>query len=202
VSIPRFSVIAVDYEYHVSRQGMRNGLQSLANQTFKDFELIYVHDGPKNVDPREEFDFGQFYNDPVFLNTPEHMADWGHSSRDLGMRHANGEYFINFNIDNVFYPYAFQKIHELIWQIEQQEVQQRIIIFQIKHWKAAGGAVFTGLPPTHCHIDVMQLVAHRDIWENIGYWYTKEGTSDGIIYERMCKEYPWATLDECLGDNF
>jgi len=48
----------------------------------------------------------------------------------------------------------------------------------------------------------MQLVAHRDIWENVDYWYNKEITSDGIIYERICKEYPWVHFDEILAENY
>ena len=78
-----------------------------------------------------------------------------------------------------------------------------MIIFSIIHIKAAGpSAKFTGLPPKHCHIDAIQLVAHRNVWENVGYWYTREGTSDGIIYERICNEYPWVHLDEILAENY
>jgi hypothetical protein len=193
----KFSIIAVDYEHHVPRPGMKQGLLSLANQTFKDFELIVIHDGPKNIPYEEEFDFNVFQNPPVFLNTPEKMGDWGHSSRDLGMRNASGEYFIQFNIDNIFYPEAFQKINNRL-----DEIQEQILIFQVRHWKAAGGAIFSGLPPKTCHIDAMQLVAHRDIWENVGYWYNKDGISDGIIYESMCDNFAWNTLNECLGENF
>lgn len=195
--MPKFSIIAVDYEHHVNRTGMRVGLQSLVDQTFKDFELIVIHDGKKNIPYHEEFGFNQFQNPVVFLNTEQHMGDWGHSSRDLGMRHATGDYFIHFNIDNVFFPNAFQRISE---EIDRTEAQ--VLIFCIKHYKAAGGAIFTGLPPAHCHIDAMQLVAKKEVWENVGYWYTREGTSDGIIYEEICKRFPWVHLNECLGDNY
>jgi hypothetical protein len=213
---PRFSIIAVDYENHVSRSRMKDGLLSLANQTFKDFELIIVHDGPKNIPYEEEFDFNVFKNPPIFLNTLIRMDNWGHSSRDLGMRKANGEYFIHFNIDNIFYPEALTEIDNKI-----KENDSKIIIFTIIHHKInalkrgytlsqyAEGWVpedkrylFTGLPPVYCGIDAMQLVAHRDIWENVDYWYDLHEKSDSLIYSKFCKEYSFEHIEKVLGENF
>jgi Glycosyl transferase family 2 len=194
---PKFSVIAVDYDQHVPREGMKNGLKSLSIQSFKDFELIICHDGPKSVPYEEEVDFAALGLDPIIMNTPERMNNWGHSSRDLAMRQATGEYFIHFNIDNIFFPNAFKKIADKL-----DSVDEEIVIFGIRHWKAAGGAIFTGVPPRHCFIDVMQLVASARIWKEIGYWYNLEATSDGMIYEDMCNKYPWVTIPNMLGDNF
>jgi hypothetical protein len=210
---PKFSVIAVDYEFHVPRPGMIAGLDSLANQTFKDFELIICHDGPKYITYQEEYDFASKGLDPIIINTPERMNNWGHSGRDMAMKIANGEYFIHFNIDNIFYPNAFEELNKKI-----ESVDEKIIIFLIKHWKwlhhlkgknglvpvnknDPNGALFRGIPPIFCNIDCMQLVAHRDIWEEMNYWYDTDINSDGIIYEEMCKRYPWAELDICLGEN-
>ena len=195
--MPKFSIIAVDYDKHVPRDGMRKGLESLARQTFKDFELIICHDGPKE-DPYE-YDpiLEELGLKAVILNTPEYMNNWGHSSRDLAMRSAVGDYFIQFNIDNIFYDNALERINQKL-----EEVNEEIVIFQVIHHKAAGGAVFRGVPPRHCFIDAMQLVASKKIWTEIGFWYRLEGTSDGLIYEDMCNRYPWVELPECLGVNF
>ena len=195
--MPRFSIIAVDYDKHVPRDGMRNGLASLARQTFKDFELIICHDGPKENPDEYAPILEELGLTAKIMNTPGYMNNWGHSSRDYAMRRADGEYFIQFNIDNIFYDNAFERINAKL-----EEVKEQIVIFQVRHFKAAGGAVFRGVPPRHCFIDAMQLVAHRRIWQEVGYWYRTEGTSDGLIYEDMCNKYPWAELPECLGDNF
>ena len=41
----------------------------------------------------------------------------------------------------------------------------------------------------------MQLVASRKVWEEVGYWYSKEEDSDGIIYEEMCKNRKYNILE-------
>lgn len=194
--MPKFSIIAVDYEHHVNRHGMQQGLMTLANQTFKDYELIIIHDGPKNIPYEQEFDFSVF-PDVSFMHTPERVGDWGHTSRDLGMRNASGDYFFHFNIDNNLYPNCLQRISD-----EIDATQSLVIIYSILHYKAAGENKFTGLPPIHCMIDAMQLVAHRDVWESMNYWYTRETTSDGMIYEEICRRYPYVHIDEILAENY
>ena len=48
----------------------------------------------------------------------------------------------------------------------------------------------------------MQLVAHRRVWEEVGYWHNKDFCGDGFIYEEMCQKYPWTELPEILGENY
>ena len=193
---PKFSIIAVDYEYHVPREGMVKGLQSVANQTFKDFELIICHDGPKDKPYEEEINFKELGLNPIIINTEIRHAMWGHPSRDKAMRIANGEYFLQFNIDNLLYPDCLEKISKHI-----DETQKKVVVFQIKHWKQ-GGILFSGVPPVHYGIDAMQLVAHRDIWEKTCYWYDFQETSDGMIYQNICSQNEWSELPELLGENF
>lgn len=195
--LPKFSIIAVDYEFHVPRDGMKKGLDSLKNQTFKDFELIIIHDGNKTIPYHEEYDFIGFKNPVKILNTPFRFNDWGHSSRDLGMRNAIGDYFIQFNIDNFFYPTAFEKISQKI-----DETFSSVVIFTVRHFKLLGGGELSGLPPRQYYIDAMQLVAHRNVWDNIGYWYNRTETSDGIIYQNLCEIYEYTHIPECLGENY
>jgi len=195
--MPKFSIIAVDYEKTVPREEMIKGLISLATQTFKDFELVIVHDGPKEVPYEKEVDFYKLGLNPIILNTEKQMGQYGHNSRDLGMRHATGDYFIQFNINNMLYYNALEKISQKI-----DETNLPIIIFGIKHFKLDPSVVFSGVPPVFRYIDALQLVGSRNIWEEVGYWYDKNDTSDGFIYEELCKKYPWVAIEECLGENY
>lgn len=195
---PKFSIIAVDYDGHVPREGMDRGLRSLANQTFKDFELIIVHDGPKQKPYKDETDLSIFPSPPLLLEHTERVNDWGHTGRDSGMRQAKGDYILHFNIDNILYPDCLKIISDKI-----DETASPIVIFTIKHYKINGGTQpFSGLPPVWCNIDALQLVAKREIWEEMNYWYDRHETSDGRIYEQMCKRYPYVHIGEVLAENY
>lgn len=196
----KFAIIAVDYEKHVPRNGMVEGIKSLANQTYKDFELIICHDGPKEIPYDHEINFNELGLSPHILNTESKNADWGHSSRDLAMKYAyenlpDCDYYIQFNIDNLFNENAFQVINDKI-----SETLSQVVIFSIFHNKL--GWVVQGIPPVHCNIDCMQLVAHRDVWSNIGFWYDKDMMSDGTLYQEIGSKYSYVHIPEVLGHNF
>jgi hypothetical protein len=207
----KFCVIAVDYEHHVPRShddrfidstSILRGLKSLGLQTFKDFNVVICHDGPKQVSYEAEgINFKEIGIDPYVINTQHRMADWGHSSRDMAMRYAYennlGEYYIQFNIDNEFFPNAFQVLSDAI-----DNSDNKVFIFPVHHWKAAGGNIFKGIPPRLCNIDAMQLIAHKNIWKSVNLWYNKEAMSDGIIYQDICERFSWTEVPECLGHNF
>ena len=223
----KLCVIAVDYEHHVPRDenniyrtSIFRGLQSLANQTFKDFDLIICHDGPKEKTYKEEgIDFEKMGLAPTILNTPKRMNDWGHSSRDFAMRYAYenniGQYYIQFNIDNVFEPWAFSRIVK-----EIDKTKNKIILFTVKHHKIMRGFPFKPDPimplgngnigieylikynPNARFIDAMQFVAHKDIWHNNNFWWNKQFCGDGIMYNSMCMKNGYSVITQCLGDNF
>jgi hypothetical protein len=186
----------------VPREGMVKGIESLANQTYKDFDLIICHDGPKKIPYEDEINFAELGLSPHLINTEVRMNDWGHSSRDLAMRYAyenlpECDYYIQFNIDNYFESNAFETINTFI-----KNFPVGIVIFSVRHWKAVGGSTFSGIPPILYNIDAMQLVAHKDIWESSGFWSDKSETSDGVIYENLCKQNKFYIINECLGDNY
>lgn len=202
----KFCFISVDYENHVPRgeqtPSIHNGLQSIAAQTFKDFNLIICHDGPKERTYEEEgINFKTLGLEPIILNTPERMNDWGHSSRDFAMKYAYennlGEYYIQHNIDNVFYSHALETLNKDI----SENPAFNIFIFNIIHMKL-GGSVLRGIPPAHCQIDAMQMVAHKDIWRDSGFWYNKENSSDGMIYQDICSKNIWLEVPVVLGINY
>jgi len=225
--IKKICVIAVDYEHHVPRDennkfqtSIFKGLESLASQTFKDFDLIICHDGPKEKTYEEEgIDFKKMGLSPIILNTPKRMNDWGHSSRDFAMRYAYenniGEYYVIFNIDNTFEPWAFSRIAK-----EINKTKNKIILFPVKHYKVFSGLTMNPDPlmylqnsgiflscfktnNTARYVDAMQLVAHRDIWKKNNFWWNKDFCADGIMYNSMCMKDMYSVIrNQCLGKNF
>lgn len=62
--------------------------------------------------------------------------------------------------------------------------------------------ILTGWPPNKYSIDAMQLVAKREIWENIGYWYLKHEESDGDIIQKVTTTFGYLTIPEVLGEHW
>ena len=218
----RFCVISRDYEHHVPREhnpndvsstSIRRGLASLGSQTFKDFNVIICHDGPKEKTYEQEgIYFEEFGIQPYVLHTPRHYGLFDHPSADYAMRFAYeydlGDYFIQHNIDNEFFPEAFERINNALNNMDENE--EGIVIFQIYHWKVyplnqekyAMDNPWLGFPPVRQGIDAMQLVAHRNIWKEVGFWHSNEEEADGIIYEDMCKKFAYRYIPIVLGHNF
>ena len=96
---PKFSIIVVDCDSHTPREAAQRGVNSILAQTFKDFEVIFVHDGLKEKPYETEFDLSTLEKVKT-LYTKESCRDWGHSLRDYGLKIADGEYILHFNIDN------------------------------------------------------------------------------------------------------
>jgi hypothetical protein len=55
---PKFSIIVVDCDTHTPREAAKRGVNSILAQTFRDFEVIFVHDGLKQVPYEIEFELG------------------------------------------------------------------------------------------------------------------------------------------------
>jgi hypothetical protein len=205
--MPKFSILATDYDKHVLRDKAAQGLLTLSMQTFKDFELIICHDGPKEKTYEEEgIDFKSLNLDPIIINTDKRYNDWGHTSRDKMLKMAKGDWIIHFNIDNILYPQALEMISNRMDQLKKlvKDPERFSVIFYIKHWKIdpSGSTIFKGIPPKLMKTDLLQMVISRKIWEEIGYWYNKKERSDGVIYEEIGKKYQWAVLPIVLGENF
>lgn len=199
----RFSIVATDYEPYVPRDKMLEGLKSISNQTFKDFELIIVHDGPK---PTSSAEYSQAISNYRYIETQKHYGiydtdkfyggyGWGHHSRDLGIYIANGEYIVNFNIDNILYPNALGEI-----DLEIQKTKSEIIIFPCVHHKLKIN-YFSGLPPVMGKIDMLQYVASKKAWDSIGGWYRYDHSADGYLIEHLTKLYGYSYINEMLGEN-
>lgn len=197
----KLSIISTDYEKWVPREEIQRGIDSIRNQSFDDFEWIIVHDGPKTIPYDKEFDFSGLKKPPIIVETPHHQGCWGLLGRNYAMKHvAKGEFFLHFNINNILYPNCLSTLAEHI-----SSNACRVFIFAIIHHKMDPnlypGHLFPGFPRV-CQIDMLQLVAHRDIWEQVGHFVDVSGVADGVIYQEICEKHVWCRIEDCLGENF
>jgi hypothetical protein len=202
--MPKFSIVATDYENHVPRDRMIEGIESLNNQTFKDFELLVVHDGPKNIPYSEEI--SKWPENTKFLNTEKHYGvyensfgrkcGWGHHSRKLGINSASGEYIVNFNIDNLLNRDCLLELNN-----ESERNNPDIMIFPIEYRGVEKNYILKGLPPITYSIDLIQCVAKKTAWDSIGGFSIYSAEADGILIEKLTTKYQYSYIDKILGIN-
>jgi glycosyltransferase involved in cell wall biosynthesis len=192
------------YQGSIDHDTFLRGVNSILNQTCKDFEIICIHDGPLLT--KEEF--------PVeVICTKKRYNDWGHSLRDWGIKKAKGEYIIHFNPDNVLYPDCLEVLSTYSDDVLVFAVKMMGMIAYVdeqgQEWKAYPHerdysiyTVITGNPVRFNNIDCMQLVAKRWVWHGIGGWKDKREVSDFILYEEIGLKHPPKFISEVLGEHY
>jgi hypothetical protein len=180
---------------------MKQGVHSVLNQTFDDYELLIIHDGPRSrpfeidlLSNAQLLETEKFYG---IYGLEEFYAGygWGHHSRDMGLKLAKGEYILHFNIDNILYPQALQTISDKI-----DKTKADIIIFACKHEKF-DVQYFSGIPPVMGKVDLLQCVASKKAWDSIGGWHRYDHSSDGYLFQEMVAKYGYTHIPEVLGEN-
>ena len=199
--MPKFSIIATDAENHVPREKMKQGIKSILDQTYEDQELLIIHDGPRynkfELDLPENarlLETEKFYG---IYGLDEFYAGfgWGHHSRDMGIKVAEGEYILHFNIDNILYPHALQTISDKI-----DKTKADVVIYACTHEKF-DIKYFSGIPPVMGKVDLLQCVASKKAWESIGGWHRYDHSADGFLFEEIISRYGYVHIPEVLGEN-
>jgi len=202
--MPKFTIVATDAENHVPRDKMKEGIDSIVSQEFKDFELLIIHDGPREGSYDNELE--NVPENTRFLQTEQHYGiygldkfwagyGWGHHSRDLGIQEAAGDYILHFNIDNILYPHALQLISDVIDQSGSE-----VVIFACEHQKF-DIKYFSGIPPVMGKIDLIQCVVSKNAWEEIGGWHRYDHSADGFLFEEIIGNKGFVHIPEVLGVN-
>ena len=217
-SVPRFSIVIPHYDGAISDELLLRGLDTLAQQTYANFEVLLFHDGPLS---RPLPDIKRF---PLKLRlgiTPQRYNDWGHSLRDLGIHHARGDYIVHFNPDNVLYPNALEVLDRharepvpAAPEVEYRENPEVLIYAVLMRGMRTNGAtvwrdkasdrymIMQGYPVQLGAIDCMQLVATRSLWHEIGGWYDRRETSDAFIYRALVANRGARYIPEILGEHW
>jgi hypothetical protein len=204
---PLFSIIVAQCDSVIPDEVAQRFFDSLKAQTFKDFEIVLMHDGPRTRP--FNIDFGDL--DLCMGASPTRECVGGDNLRTPGMKLANGKFFINTNIDNVYYPDALENWAKAI----QAEPFIGIFISSVKMMGLSpnGGGydsprdyskyrLLRGVAPVVCNIDIMNLVAERSLYEAVGYWFVQNSTSDGTVYQKLCETYGWRHTETIVGEHY
>src|ERR1700751_565412 len=97
---PSFSIIIPTF----NRAGLlQQALESVAQQTFRDFETLVVDDGSTDVTPQVAASFG------ARLLRQENRGPG--AARNLGIQHARGNYIAFLDSDDQWLPWTLETYH-------------------------------------------------------------------------------------------
>ncbi len=99
--MPRFSVITPVYDRQAP---LRRALQSLADQSFSDFECVVVDDASSNSPENVVDEFDERF---IYVRRETNGGCTG--ARMTGLRHVRGDFVLGLDSDNELYPWAFER---------------------------------------------------------------------------------------------
>ncbi|MDQ5983294.1 MAG: putative glycosyltransferase EpsH [Eubacteriales bacterium SKADARSKE-1] len=106
--IPTISLIVPVYN---SEEYLKFALESVVNQTFKDFEVIIVNDGSTDSSPEIIKEFCSKYDNFHFINQENQGQGL---ARNAGMKIAKGEYIAFLDSDDYLAPSFFEDLYKMI----------------------------------------------------------------------------------------
>ena len=97
--------VSVTINFLNSERYLKESIESVFSQTFKDWELLLVDDGSADKSTEIALLYVNEYPDKVHYFTHEGFENRGAAaSRNLGMRHACGEFVAFLDSDDVWHP--------------------------------------------------------------------------------------------------
>jgi glycosyltransferase involved in cell wall biosynthesis len=177
----KFSIVVVSYKRYNELKCL---LYSLLSQTYGDFELIVLHDGP---DEDHKLLMDDFKKDQriIYIQTPARYNDWGMTLRNIGIEMCSGDFIINTNDDNYYTPNWLMELNEAIQNNSDCNFIYYDSVDKNFQWQNEKQSPYSLFKPKlrNCHIDMGQFAARKDLIAgrkfNISY------TADGEFVESL-----------------
>ena len=174
-------------------------LQSIWCQTYTNWEVILVHDGPN---PSHEKALRDLIGNSRFkyTNTEVRYGYWGHYGREVGTRLATGDWIIHTNDDNYFMPILLEEINSAITRDpEINFVYWEMILGKYVNEHSHNKKDYGHFIPKvqHSYMDWGQFATKSEVIKK--YSINKhEAAADGTLVENMKHELNPVFIDKCL----
>lgn len=168
-------------------------LYSLMSQTYKNFEIILIHDG---IDQKHEQVINSFLSSGdlpsdinfKYIQSPVRYDDWGMSLRNIGLEIASGDFIINTNDDNYYTPnWLSEIVNVLNLNPNVNFVYYDMVLSHNNienHNKKDYGLFIPQLK--HSYIDMGQFTVKREVIQK--YRFNLSAPADGELIEEMLHE--------------
>jgi GT2 family glycosyltransferase len=159
-------------------------VHALALQTHPNWELLLIHDGPNSTGLQERL---EQLNEPRvrYYKSSRRYDDWGHSLRDLGLKHIEnepieGDFVVITNADNYYCP-GFLKI--MLAAFEASLVAVFCPMIHDHHgWRLLDAQL------EHKHIDCGCVMVRREAALETG-WTSREYAADWVYISQLVTRY-------------
>lgn len=140
---PRVSVICIFYD---AERFIREAIDSVIAQEFRDFELILVDDGSSDGSTQVALEFvTRFPGQVRYLEHPGHANRGMSAARNLGLREAQGEFVAFIDSDDVWRPV---KLREQV-AILDACADAAMLCGAVKYWHRWEGGADKVIPTGH-----------------------------------------------------
>ncbi len=110
LSTTQLPLVSVIVPFYNQIQFLQQSIESVLNQSFKDWELLLIDDGSTDESPRIAEKFVQQFPDKIFLFTQPERKNLGASNaRNIGVKNVRGSYVTFLDSDDVLTPQAIEK---------------------------------------------------------------------------------------------
>ncbi len=155
-------------------------ISSLIMQTFKDWKLLLIHDGPGEGEIKA---YVELINDDriEYLETEKHAGNWGHSIRSEYLQKVESEFVLITNPDNyytpVFLEYMLKPLKNGYTASYCSQMVHSYLAWNTQVCKLVRG-----------HVDCGGVLLKTDKAKSVG-WHSMEHSADWFFFEAIIKKY-------------
>jgi GT2 family glycosyltransferase len=177
---------------------LKRAIESVYNQTYRDYELLIIDDGSSDETSKMVADF--FPKSRYFYQPNSGVS----SARNTGISHAKGTWIAFLDSDDEWLPLKLEKQLELlsnnpdhkICHTNEQWIRNNTEVNQMEKHKKSGGWIFPQCLPL-CAMSPSSIVMHRSIFNDVGGFDTSlPACEDYDMWLRITAKYPVLFIEE------
>jgi glycosyltransferase involved in cell wall biosynthesis len=188
--------------YNRDARVVKQAVDCVRGQTFKNFKHIVCSDGPINpwveqVVPKDDPRF-------EYRSTKKHLGQSGDGIRVQLLDTVETEFVCFLDDDNLIMPTYLEKMVGALSNGSVMSETASFSICQCYHFgplQAFHGPppkVLTGIPPKLYHIDMLQCMLRTDDFKKFGGFKNLGYYSDGTTYEQFAEDHSYVEIPEVL----
>ena len=195
-NVPSFCKIGISLVTYDQTDCLQSLIYSLKCQTFKDFVVTVIHDGPWTLEAKKSFE-NAVGNDERFipLNSEKRLNKFGHNNRQYGfdiLKMLGCNWFGTMNGDSYYVPIYFECMLSKAYEDKSNFVYCNMI-HSHKDWNMFNTQVSYSRIDGGCFLANIDLIADKK-WDSLDF------AADWVYVSKLKddKNFKSSKVDSCL----